>query len=312
MRHGELVEKAASLLRDHGFTTAVNRLSPGFCIDIVAKRDEGPLVIKVLEDLASVGREVLEELRIVSSWARASPLVLAEKMGGEELDDDAVYVRNGVFALSPGALRRTLEGDPPLVEVSSTGCFVYVDGDRVRKKREELGLSVGELARLVGVSRMTIYSYEHGRKRTTPSVAYRLAFVLGIPVTVPINPLEARGGRHRRTRLGLFNEPPLKGLLKAVADVLRRLRMAARALARAPFEILASHDMMKLAVNVVHCHSYNRGKIKFTRELAGLTELRQLVVRPSGYECPDDVPSVGLEELRNVRDTSELARLVAS
>ena len=312
MRHGELTEETASLLRNYGFTTAVNRSSPDFCIDIVAKRGEVSLAIKILEDLASAGREVLEELRLVSSWARASPLVLAEEMGGEELDDDAVYVRNGVYALSPGALRRTLEGDPPLVEVSSTGCFVYVDGDRVRRRREELGLSVGELARLVGVSRMTIYSYEHGRRRTTPSVAYRLAFVLGIPVTVPINPLRARGGRHRRVRPGPFNEPPLKGLLKAVADILKKLRMAARALARAPFEILASHDAVRLAVNVVHCRGYDRARIRFTRELAGLTELRQLVVRPSGYECPDDVPSVGLEELRNVRNTSELARLVAS
>ena len=311
MRHGELTEETASLLRNHGFTTAVNSSSPDFCIDIVAKRGEVSLAIKVLEDLASAGREVLEELRLVSSWARASPLVLAEEMGGEELDDDAVYVRNGVYALSPGALRRTLEGDPPLVEVNSTGCFVYVDGDRVRRRREELGLSVGELARLVGVSRMTIYSYEHGRRRTTPSVAYRLAFVLGIPVTVPVNLLEARGGRHRRVRPGPFNEPPLKGLLKAVADILRRLRMAARALARAPFEIIAGHDAVKLAVNVVHCRGYDKARIRFTRELAGLTELRQLVVRPSGYECPDDVPSVGLEELRNVRDTSELVRLVA-
>ena len=162
---------------------------------------------------------------------------------------------------------------------------------------------------------MTIYSYERGRKRTTPGVAYRLTYVLGVPVTVPINPLRPREeNRPRQVASGTAHNPPAsaRGLLKLVADILKELGLFARALARAPFEVMASREEEKLAVNVVECHSYDRARIEFTREFAGLAGLRQLVVKPEGYECPDDVPSLGIEELRSVRDADELVRLATS
>ena len=104
MRHAELLEEAERLLRKHGFHLIVNRFSSDSCMDIAAKGPSALVVLKAIEDLAKANRELVEELQAVADWISASPLLLAERMGDEELDDDAVYVKNGVFAVSMGAL----------------------------------------------------------------------------------------------------------------------------------------------------------------------------------------------------------------
>ncbi len=311
MRPRGLVEEADKMLRAHGFRSVVNDASPDSCFDIVAKSCDTSVIIKVVDELSDVPRNHISELHAISSWIAATPLILAEKVEGQELDDDAVYYKNGIYAVSLGALERTLEGDPPLVEVFPAGCFVYIDGELVRKRREELGLSVGELARLVGVSRMTIYSYEKGRKRTTPSIAYRLAYVLGAPIVIPMNPLAPRGESQYQAQepVSLVRDLPRKGLLRLVARVLRKLKLMIMAFFNAPFEIMARHEDLKLVMNVVCNCDYDGAKIKTTKAFTEVMELNHLVVRPEGYECPEDVPSIGVEELKNMRKPEELAKL---
>jgi len=311
MRPRGLVEEADKMLRAHGFRSVVNDASPDSCFNLVAKNEETSIIIKAVEELSDVPRNHISELYAISSWIAATPLILAEKIEGQELDDDAVYYRNGIYAISLGALERTLEGDPPLVEVFPAGCFVYIDGELVRKRREELGLSVGELARLVGVSRMTIYSYEKRRKRTTPGIAYRLAYVLGAPIVIPMNPLAPREDE-QYSASGPFNlvrDLPKKGLLRLVARALKKLKLMIMAFFNAPFEMMARHEDLKLVMNVVQECDYDDAKIRTTKAFTEVMELNHLVVRPEGYECPEDVPSIDVEELKNMRKPEELAKL---
>lgn len=52
----------------------------------------------------------------------------------------------------------------------------------VRELREETGLSQGQLAATVGVSRQSVNSIERGRTVPTLELALRLAIVLNCPV----------------------------------------------------------------------------------------------------------------------------------
>ncbi|RLI06853.1 hypothetical protein DRO32_04950 [Candidatus Bathyarchaeota archaeon] len=306
-----IVEKVEKLLRSHGLQYAFSESPRDACFNVVAKGGGVSLIMRALEDLSEARRSQVEELCAISDWVAATPLIVAERMGDEELDDDAVYLRDGVYAVSPGALERSLEGDPPLVEVSTVGCFVYINGELVRRRREELGLSVGELARLAGVSRMTIYSYERGRRRTTPSIAYRLEYVLGVPIVIPMNPLAPRPSERYSAPAAkvLVKGLPRKGLLRMVFRLLRRLKLMIMAFFNAPFEVMARYGDFKMAVNVVHGRDYDDTRIRATREFAEVMDLNHLVVGPEGYECPHDVQSICVGELRNMRDPRELADL---
>ena len=314
MKIEELIRCAERALRRHGLELAVNRFPPDRCFDLAARGRSISVVVKTAYDMLEVPRRQLDELYAISNWISATPLVLAERMGDEKLDNDAVYVRGGIYAVSLTALKRSFEGDPPLVEVGPAGCYVYINGEALKRRREELGLSVGELARLVGVSRMTIYSYERGRRRTTPDVAYRLEYVLGIPIVIPVDPLRHRPSSERysapRNPVARAIE---EGLLGLVARLLSRLKLAVRALSHAPFDMMVKHDgeMIRAAINVVDKEDYDEERINSTRKFAELMGLNHLVVRKSGCKRPKDVASVDVDELRSLRRPEEFAQLLS-
>jgi len=315
MKQGELLNEVKSLLGRHGFRSATAPPSLDFCFNIVASSGNTSLVIKAVNDLNDVSREQMEELCAISNWARAKPMLLAERKGDEELDDDAVYLKDRVYALSPEALRRTLEGDPPLVEVGPTGYFVYINGELLKRRREELGLSVGELARLAGVSRMTIYSYEKGRRRTSPSVAYRLEYVLGVPLVVPINALTANEDEvyEAPEACGSERGDALRGgLLGTVLELMRKMKLIFMAFMRAPFEVMVRHGELRAVMNVVHDEDYDESRIIFTREFTDIMGISHLVVKPEGYECPGNVPSISLRELESMRSPEELTKVLTA
>ena len=52
--------------------------------------------------------------------------------------------------------------------------------DRIRERRERKGLSVAQLAIMLGVSRMTIYRWEDGRVQPRLPVVEELAATLGV------------------------------------------------------------------------------------------------------------------------------------
>lgn len=56
------------------------------------------------------------------------------------------------------------------------------ESDGLRELRERAGLDKSALARLVGVSRQAITSYEKGEMQPTLPVASRLALALGVTI----------------------------------------------------------------------------------------------------------------------------------
>ena len=73
--------------------------------------------------------------------------------------------------------------------------------------------------------------------------------------------------------------------------------------------MMVKHEDMKVAVNIVHGGDYDEGRIRATRDFAEVMELNQLVVGPEGYECPHDVPSVCVKELKNMRSPRDFTKL---
>ena len=114
------------------------------------------------------------------------------------LRDDTVYTRHSVFVVSEKTLHNSIVNSAfPLIFASPGGCLVEVDAQKVSMRRRDLGLSVGRLAGLVGVSPRTLCGYEHGESRASVSNAYKLAQTLGVAVAKPINELRRTEKQHQ-------------------------------------------------------------------------------------------------------------------
>lgn len=178
-------------LKEAGFEISQLCCSRPSCFDFAARKGDKTVLIKLHSDIDTFSRLDSHELRVIAGRVSAASLVVSSKTHEKPLEDDTVYSRYSVYVVTGKTLRNiACRKGYPLVNASPGGYFVDVDGTLVEKRRTELGLSVGKLATMVGVSRRTLYGYERCMAKASVSSAYNMAKVLGVPVAKPINVLE--------------------------------------------------------------------------------------------------------------------------
>ncbi len=155
--------------------------------DLIARNNGTLLVIKVVSHIDSVSEEVAFDLEVISRHLGGVPLIVGERARDAELERGAVYVRYGIYAISPATLYDYfVEKVPPLVYASPGGLYVNIDGEVLRDLREKRSMSLGDLGQVLGVSRRTISKYESGMG-TTLDVAIRIEEFFNTGVVKSIN-----------------------------------------------------------------------------------------------------------------------------
>ena len=193
MNHWE-IENAVHLgvaLKESGFQVSQICCSRPSCFDFAARKDDTAILLKVNSDVDNFSPKCARELKVIAGRFSAASLIISQQTHGKPLEDDTVYSRNGVFVLTEKSIRNiALQTANPLIYAGPGGYSVEVDGELVEKRRKELGLSIGKLAVMIGVSRRTLYGYERGMAKASVNSAYKLAETLGVPVAKPVNVLK--------------------------------------------------------------------------------------------------------------------------
>ena len=155
--------------------------------DLMARKNGTLLIIKVVAHIDSVSEDVAFDLEVISRHLGGVPLIVGERARDAELERGAVYVRYGIYAISPSTLYDYfVDLTPPLVYASPGGLYVNIDGEVLRDLREKRSMSLGDLGQVLGVSRRTISKYEGGMG-TTLDVAIRIEEFFNTGVVKSIN-----------------------------------------------------------------------------------------------------------------------------
>ncbi|MCW4009112.1 MAG: helix-turn-helix domain-containing protein [Candidatus Bathyarchaeota archaeon] len=193
MNHWEM-ENVVTLgvaLKSAGFDVSQICCSRQSCFDLVAKKGERAALVKAHSEVGRLSIQDWRELKVIAERVSAASLVVSQRTHDHLLEDDTVYMRYSVFVVTAKTLRNVaVETAFPLIYAGPGGYSVEVDGELVEKRRKELGLSVGQLAEMVGVSRRTLYGYERGMTKASVGSAYNLAKALGVPIAKPIDVLQ--------------------------------------------------------------------------------------------------------------------------
>ncbi len=194
-------ENAVSLetaLKETGFQVSQICCSRPSCFDFAAEKKGKTVLIKLASDVDIFSPQDSRELKIIAGRVSAASLLISQQTHCKPLEDDTVYSRYSVFVVTEKTLKNIAfhTGDP-LVYAGPGGYSVQINGKLVEKRRKELGLSVGKLAEMIGVSRRTLYGYERGMAKASVASAYKLAKTLGLPVAKPINILEKTLKQHQ-------------------------------------------------------------------------------------------------------------------
>jgi putative transcriptional regulator len=183
MKRTEILDTAEDILEKAGFQLSGRCKSRPSCFDFIAQKKKKIALIKVYINISNVFSKDAHELRKISGCFSATSIIIGEKTRRKPLEDDTVYSRYNICAVNLKTLEdAVLHEMRPLVEAGPGGYYIKVDGKLIRKHRQKLGLSVGKMAEMMGISRRTLYGYEREMAKASVSAAYKLEWVLGIPV----------------------------------------------------------------------------------------------------------------------------------
>ena len=171
----DLIERIAVFLLKDGFT--VKSLT-GSCFDLLARKQENILIIKVLEDANSVSRQYVDEMGNVAAYVGATPLIISEK-AGDKLEDNVLYTRFGMYTLNFFTLANSIKNKFPFIKRTQAGLTAYIDGNKLKKKREELGYSLNSLSKKIGVTKRMITRYENEDSEITINKAMKIYNIFG-------------------------------------------------------------------------------------------------------------------------------------
>jgi len=180
-----------TILKEAGFTISQRCCSRPSCFDFAARKNNTLVFIKIQPDIGNISPRDPLELTAISELVSAVSLLISEKVREKPLEDDTIYSRYNVLAVTGKTFENmVLHEIYPLIQAGPGGYYVEIDAKAIKRKREESGLSIGELAQMMGTSRRTLYGYERGMAKASVSAAYSLMCILGIPVAKSMNPLE--------------------------------------------------------------------------------------------------------------------------
>lgn len=228
-----VVDSVLKILDKSGFNVTDLVETKPRCFEIIAKKDENLLLVKVLYNIDSLKPEIAEDMKSVSILLRASPIVIGERFKFSYLDRGVVYNRYGLPVINTATLYDLIvDKISPVIYSAPGGYYVRLDSDRIREVREELGISLGVLAKELGISRRAVKKYEEGVD-TSVENALKLEDMLETNVVKAIDILRFVGKEVNEQRdIGLSEEEA------EIVDQLRYLGIKVYPIRHAPFDVI--------------------------------------------------------------------------
>ena len=280
----KLLDKVSIFLLKKGFTI---RNLTRTCFDLLARKNEQILLIKVLEDANSISRQYTEEMVTVASYANASPFIVADK-AGNKLEDNIVYSRFNICTLNFKTFLNCIDNRFPFIRRGKAGLTASVVGKKLKEKREELGYSLNALSKKIGVTSRMIMKYENENSEVTINRAMKIYDLFG---------------HHVFSEVDIFSRHQLQS--KFETEVSRKyieLGFNATETKKTPFDIIARKDEELILTEV------SDNVNPQMQSLSKLLDADNLVIFQK--KKPKNIPSMTKKEFMDFEKANELVKFL--
>jgi len=312
MNRAELLGEVRETLTNAGFYVSDLFSMRPIGFDLVARRDNSLLIIKVLTNIDAMSENVANELRTLSVLLKGCPLLIGEHSGTGKLEEDVVYDRFGIQAITSATLKiHLLDGMPLQVYAAPGGLYVNLDKEKIIRIRQEQNLSLGSFARSLKVSRRTVQMYEDGMNASI-EVALRIENLLGTSITTPIDILKYKQSE-KRIKLGSVETQGFRDFQKEIFSILEHVGYKIIPLERCPFEAV-SKDKKKILLTCVD--RYDKKLLKKARvvsSISNITEKHAVLITDKNVVHKTNIEGTPLlvkKELKKARDPEEILDLI--
>jgi putative transcriptional regulator len=230
-----VVESVLRILSKAGFDVTDLIETKPRCFDVVARKENVVLLIKVLYNVFFFKQKTAYEMKLVAKLLGASSLVVGERFKSDYLERGVVYNRYGLPVINTATFYDfIIEGIHPVIYSAPGGYYVKLNKEKIKEARERKGLTLGMLARKLGVSRRVIKKYEGGADASLENAA-KLEELLGEYIVKEIDLLNF-------TELDEVKEIKPDDLNKNEAEIVEQLKnigLNVYAVKHAPFDIVS-------------------------------------------------------------------------
>lgn len=296
------------VLREAGFTVSGRCRSRPSCFDFAARKNEALVLVKFHSDIDNLSECDSSELRTISECVSAGSLLVGEKTRERLLENDTVYSRYEVLAVTPKTFENIiLRKTHPLIHAGPGGYYVEIDGEAIKKRRQELGLSVGQMAEMIGISRRTLYGYERGMAKASAIVAYNIIYTLGVPVAKPIDIFEkSRDSRKCFLASAKFTLAKNR-LLQKILRKFTRYRITT--VKKAPFDFVMSIPQERISIIGAVADGKERELEKRVGEILSFSRVvkaHPILITEERKSSTRDIMCICKEELSRIKDPRDL------
>lgn len=280
-----LLDKVNIFLLKKGFT--IKNLT-GACFDVLARKNEQILLIKILEDANSISRQYTKDMIAIASYINAAPLMIAEK-AGNRLEENIVYSRFDIYTFNFDTFVNCINNRFPFIKRGKAGLTASVVGKKLREKREELGYSLNALSKKIGVTSRMIMRYENENSEVTINRAMKLYELFGHQVFNQVDVFTQKSLPESR-----FETEVSKKYIELGFDAIETKKT--------PFDIIARKDK-ELILTEVSDHVNPQ-----MQSLSKLVDADNLVIFHK--KKPRNIPSMTKKEFMDFEKANELVRFL--
>lgn len=307
------LEAAETVLKAAGFTMSRPCISRPSCFDFAVRREGNLILVKILPDIGNMTLIDSQELREISGCFSAASMIIGQEARERPLEDDTIYRRYNISAVNLKTFENVvLHNVRPLIQANPGGYYVEIDGGAIRQRRQDLGLSVGEVADMVGISRRTIYGYERGLAKASVPAAYKLVWALGIPVAKSMDifqtPIPQRQNRFLTTAKRAFAR---SRLLNKIFKKLALLQITT--VKKAPFDFVmqVSEHQMQIVGGVADADELELStRIDEILSVSKVIGARPILISEGPRPCERNIPYICCEDFSRIKNQEDLVQSV--
>jgi putative transcriptional regulator len=310
MSRDDLINTTRAILAKGGYDISPLMSLRSICFDVVGRKGDRLLIIKVLSNIDAFSRENADELKVLADVLHASPIVIGERSSSGLLEPGIVYSRFGIQIISNETLAdHILEDAPPFIFAAPGGLYVRLNNELLREVREKEGISLGTLAEVAGVSRRTIQMYESGMGAMIDA-ALRLEEYLDRPLIETVDPFEYKSETPVRSY-------ELKGNLKTgslILDHLIDIGFAVTPVERSPFDALSRNKDVVILTGVDDQDEKLIQKAMIASDISRISGRASVIIveKKHGRDNVESTAIVSKDELKKMDDKNELTDVVLS
>ena len=315
MQRTELFEFIRDTLSNAGYYVSEAYFIRSIGFDLVARRDNSLLIIKVLTNINAFPEEIADELKKLAKLLGGRPLLIGLRTGSGVLETGVVYDRFGIQAINPETLYgHLLEGLPLKVYAAPGGFYTSINTKKLTELRKQQNLSRGSFAREVHVSRRMVRMYEEGMNARV-DIAYRIENLFGESVIEPIDIIHGTEKKQEPVPQETDKQPLPEyrhPLTKEIFALLDQLGYTIIPLGRCPFEAVSKEKEKILLTCVQRYDPKLKEKAKVVTNISKITEKRAVFFtdKKGRKNHIEGTPLIIKSELKKIKDPEDIIELI--